>query len=134
MICIPEQLYNKFIEYAKSGAPEEVCGLIGGTEAGGVKYAREVYFLENIVHSETRFFVDPAEQFAAIRDMRGKGISPIGCFHSHPRSEAKPSEEDLRVAWDEKISYIIISLKNEAFIKAFCIIGGNLAEEDIVVR
>ena len=133
MIKIPEQIYQRLIEYAENGAPEEVCGLIGGTKADGAKEAREIYFLENAAHSAARFSMNPAEQFAAIRDMREKGISPIACFHSHPKSEAKPSAEDLRLAYDEEICYVIISLKTKPVIKAFRITGKIASDEDITV-
>ena len=133
MIIMPKQIYDRLIEYAASGAPEEVCGLIGGTESDGVREAREIYFLENALHSETDFLMVPEEQFAAIRDMRAKSISPIACFHSHPKTEATPSAKDLRLAYDEEISYIIISLTPAPAIKAFRITAKTPSDEDITV-
>lgn len=131
MIKIPKRLYARLIEYARNGAPEEVCGLIGGTERDGIREAREIYFLENAAHSETRFFMTSAEQFAAIRDMRAKKIKLIGCFHSHPKTAANPSAEDLRLAYDKNISYVIISLKGGADIKSFRVTEGAPSQETV---
>lgn len=133
MIKITKRLYDEIINYAKANSDEEICGLIGGTEKDGVREARGIYFLENAEHSDARFFVDPAEQFAAIRDMRAKGIYPTACFHSHPKGGAKPSETDLRLALDENIIYIIISLNPEPAAKAFRVIGGIAEDENIAV-
>jgi proteasome lid subunit RPN8/RPN11 len=42
--------------------------------------------------------------------MRKKGFVLLGNFHSHPSTPSRPSEEDMRLAFDPKLSYIIISL------------------------
>ena len=57
--------------------------------------------------------MDPNEQFAAIKDMRKLGIGLLGNFHSHPASPSRPSEEDKRLAYDTRASYLILSLAGE---------------------
>ena len=49
----------------------------------------------------------------AIKDMRSKGLKPLGNWHSHPETPSRPSEEDKRLANDSKASYLIISLEVE---------------------
>ena len=45
MIKIPKSFYDEIVEAAKSGRPEEICGLLGGTVSGDEKTAKEIYFL-----------------------------------------------------------------------------------------
>lgn len=56
------------------------------------------------------FTLDPKEQLAAIKDMRSKGMVPLGNWHSHPESPSRPSEEDKRLSYDSTASYMILSL------------------------
>jgi proteasome lid subunit RPN8/RPN11 len=64
--------------------------------------------------------------------MRAKGFVLLGNFHSHPETPARPSAEDIRLAFDPALSYIIISLKDEEpVLKSFIISGGAAAEESV---
>jgi proteasome lid subunit RPN8/RPN11 len=76
----------------------------------------------------------PEDQFNAIKDIRKKGLTLLGNFHSHPASPARPSAEDIRLAFDPSLSYIIISLKNpEPVLKSFIIRSGAAEEEPVQV-
>ncbi|MCH5210852.1 MAG: M67 family metallopeptidase [Oscillospiraceae bacterium] len=136
MIKLPECFYNDIVEYGKNGVPEEICGLIGGVVSDGDKEIKEIYFLENTDHSNEHFSMNPVDQFAAVRDMRGKGLSPLGNFHSHPESPSRPSEEDKRLAYDKDASYMILSLMNidKPVLKSFHIEDGTVTEEEIIIE
>ena len=136
MIKLPECFYDDIVEYGKNGVPEEICGLIGGVVSDGDKEIREIYFLENTDHSNKHYSMNPADQFDAVRDMRRKGLSPLGCFHSHPESPSKPSGEDIRLAYDKNASYMILSLMNinEPVLKSFHIEDGTVTEEELVIE
>jgi proteasome lid subunit RPN8/RPN11 len=55
-----------------------------------------------------------------MKSARANGQKIIANFHSHPATPARPSEEDIRLAYDPNIVYIIISLAEaEPVIKAF---------------
>lgn len=136
MIRIPKSFYNQIVEAAKSGRPEEICGLLGGTVAGNEKIAKAIYFLENIDHSNEHFSMNPKEQLEAVKDMRSKGLVPLGNFHSHPESPSRPSEEDKRLAYDKTASYLILSLMDiyEPVLKSFRIADGTAAEERLIIE
>lgn len=133
MLRLPRELYREIVTAAKEGLPEEICGLLGGDDDGNIREVREVYFLENADHSHRHFFLDPKAQLRAVKDMRSKGISPLGCFHSHPESPAFPSHEDKRLAYDSEASYVILSLADKAkpIIRSFRIKDGIVKEEDL---
>ena len=110
MITISKDNYEKILAHAEKNLPEEACGLIAGRLEGSDKHIEKVYLLTNIDHSNEHFSLDPKEQLAAIKDMRANGLSPLGNWHSHPESPSRPSEEDKRLAYDSKASYMILSL------------------------
>jgi proteasome lid subunit RPN8/RPN11 len=67
-----------------------------------------------------------------IAEIRKKGWVLLGNFHSHPSTPARPSEEDLRLAFDPSLSYVIVSLQEpEPVLKSFRVRGGLAAEEPV---
>jgi proteasome lid subunit RPN8/RPN11 len=117
---------------AKDNLPNEVCGLIAGRIEEGVKIVERVYFLTNSDASPEHFSMDPREQLSAVKDMRANGIALLGNFHTHPETPARPSEEDVRLAYDPSISYLILSLAREKpLLKAFHIENGIASPEEV---
>ena len=110
MIKITKADYEKILNHARSGLPNEACGLLGGVIEDDVKVVKEVYLLTNTDESNEHFSMDPKEQLAAIKDMRAKGYVQFGNWHSHPESPSRPSEEDKRLAYDSNARYLILSL------------------------
>jgi proteasome lid subunit RPN8/RPN11 len=126
---------GEMISHAKACFPQEACGLLSGTIEGGVKTVARVYRMTNADASGAHFTIEPKEQLAAIKDMRARGIVPLGNFHSHPETPARPSEEDVRLAHDPTASYVIISLAGEKpVMKSFHIEGGAALAEEIEMK
>ena len=86
--------------------PAEACGYLASRD--GV--ITSVHGLTNIDHSGERFSFDPKEQFTAVRDIRAKGLKIVAVYHSHPAGPARPSEEDIRLAYDPDMIHVIVSL------------------------
>ncbi|MDO9340144.1 MAG: M67 family metallopeptidase, partial [Bacteroidales bacterium] len=85
-------------------------------------------------NSEEHFSFDPAEQFTVVRKVREAGIGIMANYHSHPKSPARPSEEDIRMAYDPDILYLIISLAYKTpQIKAYKIRQSKVEEETIQI-
>lgn len=135
MISMNKADYERILEHAKSVVPEEACGLIAGTIEEGNKIIRKVYILTNIDHSNEHFTLDPKEQLAAVKDMRANGFAPLGNWHSHPESPSRPSEEDKRLAYDSKASYMILSLMDadNPVLNSFHIEGDVSIKEELVI-
>ena len=131
MITISKNDYEKILTHAESVLPEEACGLIAGEITDEAKIIKKVYLLTNIDHSNEHFSLDPKEQLAAIKDMRANGLLPLGNWHSHPESPSRPSEEDKRLAYDSKASYLILSLmdRENPVLNSFKI-EGDVAENE----
>lgn len=136
MIRLLKTDYEKIVAHAEKELPNEACGLIGGTINGDSKEIKKVYLLTNIDHSNEHFSLDPKEQLAAIKDMRQNGLVPLGNWHSHPESPSRPSDEDKRLAYDSKASYMILSLmdRQNPVLNSFKITGETAEKEELVIE
>ena len=110
--------------------------MIAGTANGDDKEIKKVYLLTNTDHSNEHFSLDPKEQLEAIKDMRANGLSPLGNWHSHPETPSRPSEEDKRLAYDSRASYLILSLMDEdnPVINSFHIEKLISQKEDLIIK
>jgi proteasome lid subunit RPN8/RPN11 len=95
----------------QTGYPNEVCGLLLGSNNHAHCYIHEVRQVQNIntERASDRFQLDPDGYQAIDREIRKSDLDIIGVFHSHPDCPAKPSPTDLDSAW-EGFLYPIISV------------------------
>ncbi|MDR0733713.1 MAG: M67 family metallopeptidase [Dysgonamonadaceae bacterium] len=131
MIYIPQQIIDGIIAQARNELPDEACGLL----AGNADRVEKQFPLTNVDHSPEHFSFDPKEQFAALREARKLGMQIVANYHSHPSSPARPSEEDIRLAFDPNIIYLILSLQDAAnpSLKAFSIREGKVEIIEIII-
>lgn len=130
MLHVPQQIISDLFDHAKTGLPEEVCGYLAGV---GREVTRQ-YRLTNVDHSNEHFSFDPKEQFHVVREVRKDGLEILANYHSHPETPARPSQEDIRLAFDPNISYMIVSLAdNLPDVKSFRIKNGEVEKEEILV-
>jgi len=130
MIKISEQIIGELIEHGRNGLHEEVCGYLAGPGREVTKHFR----LTNIDHNNEHFSFDPKEQFQVVREVRKLGLEILANYHSHPETPARPSPEDIRLAYDPNISYVIVSLAAELpDIKSFLIQNGKVEKEEIQI-
>jgi proteasome lid subunit RPN8/RPN11 len=129
-MIIEKQIINKLIEHARKDTPIEACGYLAGKD--GV--ASLQIPLTNVDASAEHFSLSPSEQFSAIRKIRELGLKLHAVYHSHPQSPSRPSQEDIRLAFDPEILYVIISLLNgNETVAAFRIINGAVTEETVEI-
>ncbi|MCL4482078.1 MAG: M67 family metallopeptidase [Bacteroidetes bacterium] len=130
MISIKQSIIDQIVAHARHELPNEACGYLAGDD-GVVTHS---YQLTNIDHSPEHFSFDPAEQFQTVRDARNKGLQIVANYHSHPATPARPSVEDIRLAYDPGISYLIISLaSNQSDVKSFRIKDSIVEKEEIII-
>jgi len=128
-LSLEKEHFNMMIEHSKREAPAEACGVLAGLDNKVAK----VFPMTNDEHSNTRYLVNPKEQFAVFKQIREEGLSLLGVYHSHVSSVAYPSETDCKLAVYD-IAYFIISLQNkEPVVKAFRINDDNISEEEYEV-
>ncbi len=127
---ITGDIQERLLAHARREAPLEACGYLAvkdGVLAG-------IHELTNCDKSPEHFSFDPREQFAATREARAKGTSLEAVYHSHPASPARPSAEDIRLAYDAGKLYVIVSLADgHEDVRAFWIKNGQVTEETLEV-
>lgn len=106
LLKLPHAVYKRFLRAAEKEAPLEACGLL----AGSGETVHKFYLIINADASPEHYSMDPAEQFAALKDMRERGWEIIGICHSHPLTPARMSAEDEKLAFMPGVSYVILSL------------------------
>lgn len=131
MLKLTQNAVEEIIRHVREHAPIEACGYLG--ERNG--RVERVIRLANVDASPEHFSFDPKEQFAAIRQLRKEGYSLRAAYHSHPASPARPSQEDVRLAFDPDLSYLIVSLAaSEPNVRSFIIRDGVVTPEDIEIE
>ena len=130
MLEITQEVIHHIFEQAQKGLPNEICGFLAGQGQRVLKN----YPLFNIDQSPEHFSMDPKEQIKKMKGIRSESLSLLACYHSHPSTPARPSDEDIRLAYDPNISYVIISLKDSVpVIRSFKIKNYEVEQEDIVI-
>ena len=135
MLVLKRRHYQEIVAQAAAAAPKEACGLIAGIEENGRRTVTRVYPLTNLDDSPEHFSMDPKEQFAAVKDIRNNDWELLGNYHSHPATPARPSTEDIRLAFDPEAIYLIISLVDaqKPVLRAFGIRHGLVSEAEITI-
>lgn len=124
------EIIERISEHSRDGLPNEACGLLTGVDDTVLRF----YPMTNTDASAEHFSFDPAEQFAVLREARSEGHRIIANYHSHPATPARPSDEDIRLAFDPDIIYVIVSLAGaRPDLKAFRIRNGTVAVEPVEI-
>ncbi len=127
---IKKDIIDKIVAHAKGGVPIEMCGYLASQD--GV--VNRHYELTNVDNSEDHFTFDPKEQFDTVKDARNNGLEVCAVYHSHPVTPARPSAEDIKLAYDTNISYVIVSLADGGEdVRSFKIKDGQVSPEDIEI-
>ncbi len=130
MIKISRKVYNAIVAHGKKDLPNECCGYLAGKD----DLIDTHYELTNTDHSPEHFAFDPKEQFATVRAAREAGRAILANYHSHPETPSRPSEEDIRLAFDPHIKYFILSLAaEEPVLNGFSIVKGVVEKLEVLI-
>lgn len=142
MVRISRSLVDDMVTHARDALPNECCGILAGPfdwirmEGEAVKS----YRMTNVEASPFRFSMDPGELAAVDTEAGDNGWELIAIYHSHTRSEAYPSDTDIRIAggtaglWPDT-RYVLVSLMDadNPAVRLFRIERGEVAEEALEV-
>lgn len=117
MIAFSRSLYDDLVEQAVREDTDEVCGILGGTFGDDHSHVRSIHQTENVADEpQTRYAIDPAEQFTVMNTIEEAGDDVVGFYHSHPTGPSYPSGIDHNRATWADYSYVIISLDGHPFV------------------
>ena len=97
------------VKYAKSEKPYESCAILVGNENKNNWIIKKIFLTENIAKSKVTFTISPDKEFEVDQKAKEDNMEIVCIFHSHPESEAYPSETDKKFMKVNPFPWIIYS-------------------------
>lgn len=135
-LTLPRRLAGDLLAHARAEVPNEACGLLSGSLAGGE--ATNFHPARNAEASPLRYNVHPDDLVRIIFAIEDAGEDLVAIFHSHTRSPAIPSATDRREAMYPDAFYLLASLSDpdaapERALRAWRIHGGQSFEVPLTI-
>lgn len=128
---ISRAVFEQMLTNLQAVYPEEGCGLLSGKMGSGVRH----YRIENILHSPTRYEMNPKEQIEAFIDAESRGGEITAVYHSHPHGPQTPSETDIQEATYPDLVYLIVSFQDftQPSLRGFKILNNTAYEVALTI-
>ncbi|MCB0046172.1 MAG: M67 family metallopeptidase [Caldilineaceae bacterium] len=131
-LYLPPSVYDEIVAHARSGKPEEICGILRGR--GG--QTKALYRARNVAADKIKNYAVDAQTLLLQFDFEDAGDEMIAVYHSHPVSPAYPSATDAWNAHYPDSLYVICSLQddNAPDVRAFSLIAHTPALDASALR
>ena len=125
---ISRGLYDALIEHARAEAPNECCGYLKLRDGAVI----DVYRAQN-TYSSPRFGFELGQGDLIAMTSLEEDFD-VGIYHSHPRSESAPSQQDRNVMkhWPGYLQ-VIVSVTHDPAVRAWWISEAGVEEEPVEV-
>ncbi|WP_254766547.1 desampylase [Salinilacihabitans rarus] len=119
-LVLPRSIREAIVAEARAGAPEEVCGVLGGTFGDERSRVASRYRTRNAADEpRRRYRIDPVEALETFERLESRGEEIVGFYHSHPRGPPAPSPTDAEAAaWPDR-SHVIVSSADETTVRSW---------------
>ena len=108
-IVLAQKEKDKLVTHAISEQPSESCAMLFGKKVGDNWNIKEVFLTQNIDDSQTNFTISPEELLKGYQIAEKNQLEVVGVFHSHPNSDAIPSNTDKKFMQNNPVPWIIFS-------------------------
>ncbi len=98
-------------EHAENEEPNESCAILFGKDS----LVSEVFLTKNIEESPVNFTISNEQLIEGYKIAEEKRVEVIGVFHSHPNSDAYPSNTDKKFMQSNPVAWVIYSGINKNF-------------------
>jgi len=132
-LYLPRPLVNEMLAHAQQHDDVEVCGLIGNDKQDNKSY----YPIDNVSNNPNcQFLMDAPQQISAMKKMRERGQELFAIVHSHPKSNAMPSQKDIDESSYKDVLYIIISLNTKGVLemRAYTQLPDSMQEIELILE
>lgn len=131
-MIIDRAAYDAMVRHMQQAAPQEGCGLLAGLttcprdtdgdgncgrqncpNCFGTERTCDTWVpMANVAEfPRLRFEIDPGRLLAAWQTLDDQGRRPWIVCHSHPADTTAPSVHDVRLALDETLRHLVVSLR-----------------------
>ena len=108
-VVLAQKEKDKLIAHAIEQQPSESCAMLFGKKVGDNWNVKEVFLTQNIDDSQTNFTISPEELLKGYQIAEKNQLEVVGIFHSHPNSDAIPSNTDKKFMQNNPVPWIIFS-------------------------
>ena len=108
-IILSEKDKEELARHAEAEKPYESCAILVGNETDENWTVKEIVLTENTAKSKVTFTISPDEEFRVDQIAKESNMEIVCIFHSHPESEAQPSETDKKFMRVNPFPWIIYS-------------------------
>ena len=108
-IILSEKDKEELAKHAEAEKPYESCAILVGNETDENWIVKEVVLTENTAKSRVTFTISPEKEFEVDQNAKKSNMEIVCIFHSHPESEAQPSETDKKFMRVNPFPWIIYS-------------------------
>jgi len=108
-IVLTQKEKDKLITHAIERQPNESCAMLLGEKIDDAWNVKEVFLTENMDKSQTNFTISPEELLKGYKLAEKMQLELVGVFHSHPNSDATPSDTDKKFMQNNPVPWIIFS-------------------------
>ena len=98
-------------QYSENQKPNEACAILFGKD----NQVLDIFLTENIEKSPLNFTISNKQLIEGYNIAEQKKMEVIGIFHSHPNSDAFPSNTDKKFMQSNPVVWIIYSGINKNF-------------------
>ena len=98
-------------QYSENQKPNESCAILFGKD----NQVLDIFLTENIEESPVNFTISNEQLIEGYKIAEEKKMDVIGIFHSHPNSDAFPSNTDKKFMQSNPVVWIIYSGINKNF-------------------
>ena len=108
-IVLTQKEKDELVAHAIEQQPNESCAMLLGKKVGDTWNVKEVFLTQNIDNSQTNFTISPEELLKGYQLAEKMNLELVGVFHSHPNSNATPSDTDRKFMQNNPVPWIIFS-------------------------
>jgi proteasome lid subunit RPN8/RPN11 len=131
-LMLSQSAQTDLIQHAKTGYPEEVCGLLVGR---GEQISRVIPTENGATDKRSGFLIPQQALNHHLPQIRAEGLRLIGFYHSHPNTAPIPSPTDVRELDNGlKLPHILVGVTYQHIeLKAWLIEYGQVTPVEVII-
>jgi proteasome lid subunit RPN8/RPN11 len=132
-VLIEQALLDEVIAHAREEYDAECCGVVAVAPGPPPRRAVRVHRAVNVFDTHLKFEIDGKELLKLLDAIEDDGLELGAIYHSHTRTEPKPSQTDIGFAanWPG-LEWVIVGLAGERpEVRSYLIDAGDVREVEL---
>ena len=130
-VILNQEQMDLLRDHAVKCGSNESCALLIGSEINEGWNVKEVFLTENMDDSKINFTISPEQELEVDTIAKKKNMEIVCIFHSHPNSDASPSNTDRKFMNVNPFPWIIYSCETD---EMNCFILKNKNIEQLTIK